>query len=94
MPRSVIIAGSRTPIGKFSGSLSPLSAQELGGIAIKGALERAGVAPEQVDLVLMGQVIQAGQGQVYARQGGHTLERQLDDQQQGLPVQSAGDPHG
>jgi acetyl-CoA C-acetyltransferase len=68
MPRSVIIAGSRTPIGKFSGSLSPLSAQELGGIAIKGALERAGVAPEQVDLVLMGQVIQAGQGQVTARQ--------------------------
>jgi acetyl-CoA C-acetyltransferase len=68
MPRSVIIAGSRTPIGKFSGALSPLSAQELGGFAIKGALDRAGLAPEFVDVVLMGQVIQAGGGQVTARQ--------------------------
>src|ERR1039458_977970 len=68
MLRSVIVAGARTPIGKFSGAFSPLSAQELGGIAIKGALERAGVAPDMVDLVLMGQVIQAGGGQVTARQ--------------------------
>ncbi len=68
MPQSVIVAGSRTPIGKFSGALSSLSAQELGGFAIKGALERAGMAPEMVDLVLMGQVIQAGGGQVTARQ--------------------------
>jgi acetyl-CoA C-acetyltransferase len=68
MPKSVIVAGARTPIGKFSGAFSPLSAQELGGIAIKGALERAGVAPDMVDLVLMGQVIQAGGGQVTARQ--------------------------
>ena len=68
MPRSVIVAGSRTPIGKFSGVLSPLTAQELGGVAIKGALERAGVAPELIDSVLMGQVIQAGGGQVTARQ--------------------------
>jgi acetyl-CoA C-acetyltransferase len=68
MHRSVIVAGSRTPIGKFSGALSALSAQDLGGFAIKGALEQAGVAPEIVDLVLMGQVIQAGGGQVTARQ--------------------------
>src|SRR5487761_2760498 len=68
MPRSVIVAGSRTPIGKFSGVLSPLTAQELGGVAIRGALERAGVAPEIVESVLMGQVIQAGGGQVTARQ--------------------------
>ena len=68
MSRSVIVAGSRTPIGKFSGVFKSLSAQDLGGVAIKGALERAGVAPELVDVVLMGQVIQAGQGQVTARQ--------------------------
>jgi acetyl-CoA C-acetyltransferase len=68
MPNSVIVAGARTPIGKFSGAFSPLSAQELGGVAIKGALERAGVSADMVDLVLMGQVIQAGGGQVTARQ--------------------------
>ena len=68
MSRSVIVAGSRTPIGKFSGALASLSAQDLGGVAIKAALARAGVAPELVDVVLMGQVIQAGQGQVTARQ--------------------------
>jgi len=68
MVKSVIVAGSRTPIGKFSGVFSPLTAQELGGVAIKGALERAGVSPDLVDLVLMGQVIQAGGGQVTARQ--------------------------
>ena len=68
MSRSVIVAGSRTPIGKFSGVFTSLSAQDLGGVAIKAALERAGLAPELVDVVLMGQVIQAGQGQVTARQ--------------------------
>jgi len=68
MTKSVIVAGSRTPIGKFSGAFASLSAQELGGLAIKGALERAGVSPDMVDLVLMGQVIQAGGGQVTARQ--------------------------
>lgn len=68
MLRSVIVAGAGTPIGKFSGALSPLSAQELGGFAITGALERSGVSPGMVDLVLMGQVIQAGGGQVTARQ--------------------------
>jgi acetyl-CoA C-acetyltransferase len=68
MSRSVIIAGARTPIGKFSGVLASFSAQDLGGFAIAEALARAGVAPELVDVVLMGQVIQAGQGQITARQ--------------------------
>ncbi len=68
MPGSVIVAGARTPIGKLSGVLSGFSAQELGGFAIAEALRRAGVAPEQVDYVLMGQVLGAGQGQITARQ--------------------------
>jgi acetyl-CoA C-acetyltransferase len=68
MSRSVIVAGSRTAIGKLTGVFASLSAQDLGGAAIKGALERAGVDPASVDRVLMGQVIQAGQGQITARQ--------------------------
>jgi acetyl-CoA C-acetyltransferase len=68
MPGSVIVAGARTPIGKLSGALADLTAMDLGGIAIKAALERAGVRPEQVDYVFMGQVLQAGQGQITARQ--------------------------
>jgi acetyl-CoA C-acetyltransferase len=65
---SFIVAGARTPIGKMSGSLAGFSAADLGGIAIKAALERAGVQPDEVDHVLMGQVLMAGQGQVPARQ--------------------------
>jgi acetyl-CoA C-acetyltransferase len=65
---TVIVAGARTPIGKLQGSLSGFSAVDLGGIAIKGALDRAGVAPDQVDYVIMGQVLQAGAGQIPARQ--------------------------
>jgi acetyl-CoA C-acetyltransferase len=68
MPGSVIVAGARTPIGKLSGVLASFSAPDLGGFAIKAALERAGVAPDQVDYVYMGQVIQAGGGQQAARQ--------------------------
>ena len=68
MAGSYIIAGARTPIGKLSGALSSLSAAELGSIAIRAALERAGVKPEQVNHVIMGQVLMAGQGQVPARQ--------------------------
>jgi acetyl-CoA C-acetyltransferase len=68
MPGSVIVAGARTPIGKMSGALASLSGMDLGGIAIKAALERAGVAGDQVDYVFMGQVLQAGQGQITARQ--------------------------
>ena len=68
MSRSVIVAGSRTAIGKLSGAFASLSAQDLGGAAIKGVLESTGVDPATVDIVLMGQVIQAGQGQITARQ--------------------------
>jgi len=68
VPGSVIVAGARTPIGKLSGVLASLAATDLGGIAIKAALERAGVQPEQVDYVFMGQVIGAGTGQIAARQ--------------------------
>ena len=68
MPRTVILGTARTPIGKMGGGLSSLKATELGGIAIKAALERADVAPEQVDHVIMGQVLQAGQGQIPSRQ--------------------------
>jgi acetyl-CoA C-acetyltransferase len=68
MSRSVIVAGSRTAIGKLAGVFASLSAQDLGGAAIRGVLERAGVDPTTVDVVLMGQVIQAGQGQITARQ--------------------------
>ncbi|HUR04810.1 MAG TPA: acetyl-CoA C-acetyltransferase [Nonomuraea sp.] len=68
MSGSVIVAGARTPIGRLLGALSGLSAVELGGIAIKAALERAGVAPEDVEYVIMGQVLQAGAGQIPSRQ--------------------------
>ncbi len=65
---SFIVAGARTPIGKMSGALASFSAADLGGFAIKAALERAGVAPDEVDHVIMGQVLMAGQGQVPSRQ--------------------------
>src|SRR5580658_4748146 len=68
MPKTVILGTARTPIGKMGGSLSTLDATELGGISIRAALERAGVAPEQVQHVVMGQVLQAGQGQIPSRQ--------------------------
>jgi len=68
MTQSVIVAGARTPIGRLLGGLKTLSASDLGGIAIKGALERAGIAGDQVDYVIMGQVLGAGAGQVPARQ--------------------------
>ena len=64
MPKPVILGSARTPIGKMGGSLSTLDATELGGIAIQAALERAGVEPGQVQHVIMGQVLQAGQGQI------------------------------
>ncbi len=68
MAGSVIVAGARTPIGKMSGALSSFSAADLGAVAIAEALRRANVAPDQVDHVIMGQVLMAGQGQVPARQ--------------------------
>jgi acetyl-CoA C-acetyltransferase len=68
MSGSYIVAGARTPIGKMSGALASFSAADLGGFAIAAALERAGVAPTEVDHVIMGQVLMAGQGQVPSRQ--------------------------
>ncbi len=68
MPKTVILGTARTPIGKMGGALSSLDATELGATAIRSALERAAVEPEQVQHVVMGQVIQAGQGQIPSRQ--------------------------
>lgn len=68
MSSSVIVAGARTPMGRLLGSLKDFSGSDLGGIAIKGALEKAGVAPEKVEYVIMGQVLTAGAGQMPARQ--------------------------
>jgi acetyl-CoA C-acetyltransferase len=68
MPKTVILGAARTPIGKMGGSLSTLDATELGAVAIEAALERSGVEPEQVEHVVMGQVLQAGQGQIPSRQ--------------------------
>ncbi|MEU4480931.1 acetyl-CoA C-acetyltransferase [Micromonospora sp. NPDC023966] len=65
---SVIVSGARTPMGRLLGNLKDLPATKLGGVAIKAALERAGVAPDQVQYVIMGQVLQAGAGQIPARQ--------------------------
>ncbi|MFC6705832.1 acetyl-CoA C-acetyltransferase [Flexivirga alba] len=65
---AVIVAGARTPMGKLQGSLAGLSGADLGGFAIKGALDKAGVAGDQVDYVIMGQVLTAGAGQMPARQ--------------------------
>ena len=68
MPGSVIVSGARTPIGRFNGGLSSLTGAQLGAHAISAALERAGLTGGQVDHVVMGQVLQAGQGQITARQ--------------------------
>ncbi len=68
MSGSVILTGARTPIGKLSGAFASMAASDLGGVAIKGALEKAGISPDQVDYVFMGHVIGAGAGQITARQ--------------------------
>src|SRR5215210_5736811 len=68
MPKTVILGAARTPFGKMGGGLASLEAPELGGKAITAALERAEVAPEQVEGVVYGQVLQAGQGQIPSRQ--------------------------
>ena len=65
---SVIVAGARTGMGRLLGSLKDFSATDLGGVAIKGALEKAGITGDQVDYVVMGHVLQAGCGQLTARQ--------------------------
>ena len=71
MAGSVIVNGARTPMGRLLGSLKDFSGADLGGIAIKAALERSGIAADQVQYVIMGQVLQAGAGQIPARQAAH-----------------------
>ena len=66
----VIVGAARTPMGAFQGAFSELAAHDLGGAAIRAAVERAGVAPEKVDEVLFGNCLMAGQGQAPARQAG------------------------
>ncbi|NNH74566.1 acetyl-CoA C-acetyltransferase [Nocardia uniformis] len=68
MTTTVIVSGARTPVGRLLGSLKDFSGSDLGGFAIKAALEKSGVAPDQVDYVIMGQVLTAGAGQIPARQ--------------------------
>src|SRR5215216_7825842 len=68
MPKTVILGAARTPFGKLGGGLAPLDATDLGGTAIAAALDRAEVGPEQVEHVVFGQVLQAGQGQIPSRQ--------------------------
>src|SRR3990172_10865093 len=78
MTVSYLVAGVRTPIGRFQGGLASLRAVELGTIAIRAALERAGVAPDQVDYTIMGHVLQAGQGQITARQAARAAGIPID----------------
>src|SRR6516225_3072420 len=70
MQEPVIVSGVRTPIGKFLGSLAPFSAVDLGSIVVREAVKRAGIEPDRVDEIIMGNVIQAGLGQNPARQAG------------------------
>src|ERR1044071_2922053 len=67
---AVILSAARTPVGKFQGSLSSVPATQLGAIAVKAAVERAGINPEEIEEVIMGNVVQAGEGQAPARQSG------------------------
>jgi acetyl-CoA C-acetyltransferase len=94
----VIVSGARTPMGRLLGSLKDFSAADLGGVAIKAALERAGISGDQVDYVIMGQVLQAGAGQIPARQaavaGGIPMSVPVADDQQGLPVRPRRDRAG
>jgi len=78
VPSSVILGSARTPIGKLGGGLAPLSAAELGASAIKAALERSEVAPDRVEHVVMGTVIQAGQGMIPSRQAQHRAGIPID----------------
>jgi acetyl-CoA C-acetyltransferase len=71
MSETVIVAGARTPIGRLLGGLKNFSGSDLGGFAIKAALDKGGVEPDQVDYVIMGQVLTAGAGQIPARQAAH-----------------------
>ena len=98
MPGSVIVAGARTPMGRLLGSLKDFSGADLGGVAIKAALERAGITGDQVEYVIMGQVLQAGTGQITARQAavkaGIPMSTPGADGEQGVPVRPGRDRAG
>ena len=92
MPKTVILGAARTPFGKMGGALASLDATDLGGKAIASALERAEVAPEQVEHVVFGQVLQAGQGQIPSRQAQIGRDPEgglLRDRQQGVRLRHA-----
>jgi len=95
---SVIVAGARTPMGRLLGSLKDLSGSDLGAIAIRGALAKAGMGPELVEYVIMGQVLTAGAGQIPARQAavaaGIPMRVPAVDDQQGVPVGDRSDRVG
>ncbi len=74
MKETVVLGGARTPFGRFGGALKEVSAVDLGGIAIRGALDRSGVPDEAVEEVIMGMVLQGGQGQVPSRQAARKAE--------------------
>src|ERR1700691_169112 len=79
----VIVGGARTPIGRLLGALASKSASDLGGVAIAGAVDRAGVRADQVEYVIMGQVLQAGAGQITGRQGAVASHRRAAAAPQG-----------
>src|SRR6202165_690155 len=101
----VIIAGCRTPIGKFQGSLSDIGAPQLGAIAVREAVKRANLQPQQVDECIMGNVVSAGLGQNPARQaalfgglapevGAMTINKVCGSGLKGVALAPAGDPAG
>ena len=94
----MILSAARTPIGKFQGALSSLPATRLGAIAVQAAVERAGVDPAEIEEVIMGNVVQAGEGQAPARQAGilgrYPRHCRRHDDQQGLRLGSEGSDVG
>ena len=90
----VIVSAARTPVGAFSGAFATLPAHKLGEVAIKGALERAKVAPEDVSEVILGQVLTAAQGQNPARQAGIVVSRLVSASPASRVTASSGDRAG
>jgi acetyl-CoA C-acetyltransferase len=90
----VIVSYARTPMGGFQGIFAGTSATELGSVAVKGAVERAGVAPEAIERIYMGCVLPAGLGQAPARQAALGALRRGHDRQQDVRIGHAGGDHG
>jgi acetyl-CoA acetyltransferase len=98
MTSSVIVGGARTPVGRLLGSLKSFSGADLGGFAIKAALEKTRVNPAEIQYVIMGQVLTAGggpdTGPAGSRQGRRADDRSGGDRQQGLPFRDQRDRPG